>query len=242
MFPFSTTLLRLALALLLGALIGMERESRDQDAGMRTNALVALGTALFTIISATAFQDLLSMPHIQMDPTRIASYVVAGIGFLAGGSIFLSRTTQKVKGLTTAAAVWTVAAIGMACGAGLLLEAIVTTTMVIIVLIGMRYLEGLLWPYHYGHTQTVHVETTLNTRGELIGHIYDVFADANVSIEKITVIQQAMEEEQEKERFILECRTHSKQELYNAMKDIRKLDGVQSVQLELRHASRMHSL
>src|SRR3989442_3680496 len=124
MISFPLILLRLVLALVLGALVGLERESTEHPAGMRTNALVSLGSALFTIISAYGFAGLLSTLHIQVDPTRIASYVVAGIGFLGGGSIVVGRNSDKVKGLTTAAAIWVVAAIGMACGVGLLGEAV----------------------------------------------------------------------------------------------------------------------
>ncbi len=95
MISFPTILLRLSVALFLGALVGLERESRDHEAGMRTNALVALGTALFTIISAFGFLEFLSLAHIQIDPTRIASYVVAGIGFLGGGVIFLRQESER---------------------------------------------------------------------------------------------------------------------------------------------------
>ena len=114
MYSFLTILLRLGLAVFLGALIGFERESREHAAGMRTNALVSLGSCLFTIISAFGFLDFLGTPHVQIDPTRIASYIVAGVGFLGAGTIFLSQDKNKVKGLTTAATVWLVAAIGMA--------------------------------------------------------------------------------------------------------------------------------
>jgi putative Mg2+ transporter-C (MgtC) family protein len=236
MIPFPMILLRLVVALLLGALIGIERESKEQDAGLRTNSLIALGTALFTIISATAFQDLLGRQNVQMDPSRIASYVLAGIGFLGGGSIFLSRSTQKVKGLTTAAAVWTVAAIGMACGAGMLLEAISTTALVMVVLIGMRYLERLLWPYHTTHPLAVHIETKPQASGELLGLIYDIFTDESVNVIAIKVLQQEDEGEHEGESFTLECTSHSKQDIHQAMKEIRNLSGVQSVQLEIRRS------
>ncbi len=132
MISFPTILLRLGVAALLGAIIGVEREQRERGAGMRTLALVSLGSALFTIISAYAFLDLLSIPHVTLDPTRIASYIVAGIGFLGAGTIFLSRESERVKGLTTAASIWVIAAIGIACGAGMLLEATVTAAIVLI--------------------------------------------------------------------------------------------------------------
>ncbi len=102
MISFPTILLRLAVALALGALVGLEREQKEHGAGMRTLALVSLGSALFTIISAYGFMSLLGIPHITLDPTRIASYIVAGIGFLGAGTIFMSRQSDRVKGLTTA--------------------------------------------------------------------------------------------------------------------------------------------
>lgn len=109
MISFPAILLRLGLALLLGAIVGLERESSEHEAGLRTNALVSLGCALFTLISGYGFLSFLTMAHIQVDPTRIASYVIAGIGFLGGGAIFRQQDKEKVKGLTTAAAIWVVA-------------------------------------------------------------------------------------------------------------------------------------
>src|SRR6266516_4346361 len=129
MISFPVILLRLMVALLIGAFIGLEREIHERSAGMRTLALVSLGSALFTAISAYGFIDIARSLHVSYDPTRIASYVVAGIGFLGGGTIFLSREKEKVQGLTTAAAIWVVAAIGMACGAGFIVGAVGTTAL-----------------------------------------------------------------------------------------------------------------
>src|SRR5947207_2862734 len=135
MISFPEILLRLGTALLLGAVVGLERESSEHSAGMRTNALVALGSALFTVISAFGFLSMLGIPHIQLDPTRIASYVVAGIGFLGGGAILHQQGKEQAKGLTTAAAIWVVAAIGMACGAGFLWEAVASTLLTLVVIV-----------------------------------------------------------------------------------------------------------
>src|SRR6266849_1941796 len=117
MASFPEILLRLMVALLIGAFIGLEREIHEQSAGMRTLALVSLGSALFTVISAYGFVGIARSLHLSLDPTRIASYIVAGIGFLGAGTIFLSRESERVKGLTTAASIWVIAAIGIACGA-----------------------------------------------------------------------------------------------------------------------------
>lgn len=227
-------LLRLGVALLLGALIGLERESKDQDAGLRTNALVSLGTALFTIISAYAFLHLASLPHVQFDPARIASYVVAGIGFLGGGAIFIRRDSQKVKGLTTAAAIWAVAAIGMACGAGMLLEAVIATLLVLFVLIGLRYVEVLIWPYNSSHTHTMRITTAPDAPGELIGHIYDAFENSEVFIEQITIVRQEVDGIHENEIFTIGCRASKREDFQRAMSSVRQLKGVQTVHSQLR--------
>ena len=118
--------LRLVVALLLGAVIGWERELQRMPAGFRTHALVSLGSAIFTIVSAYAFAGPLS------DPTRIAAQVVSGVGFLGGGAILHYGGT--VRGLTTAASLWAVAAVGMAAGAGLFVVATVSTVLVIVAL------------------------------------------------------------------------------------------------------------
>src|SRR5438034_406629 len=134
MISFPVILLRLMVALLIGAFIGLEREIHERSAGMRTLALVSLGSALFTAISAYGFVDIARSLHVLYDPTRIASYIVAGIGFLGGGTIFLSRQNEKVKGLTTAATIWVMAAVGIACGVGMILPALVTTGMTLFIL------------------------------------------------------------------------------------------------------------
>ena len=117
---------RLALGLVLGALIGLERELHRQPAGFRTHSLVALGAALFTIISAYGFAGPL------VDPTRIAAQIVSGIGFIGAGTILQYR--GNIRGLTTAASLWSVAAIGMAAGAGLLAMAAIGTALILVVL------------------------------------------------------------------------------------------------------------
>jgi len=118
-------LLPAALALVLSALIGLEREARAKSAGLRTHTLVGLGSAVFMIVSKYGFGDLLHVSGISIDPSRIAAQVVSGIGFIGGGLIFVRR--DSVRGLTTAATVWLAAAVGMAAGAGLPVLAVGTT-------------------------------------------------------------------------------------------------------------------
>ncbi len=125
--------LSIILAVVLGAAIGLEREIKGKAAGLRTNVLICLGAAVFTIISKR-------MGGGEGDSlTRIAAGVVTGIGFLGAGAIIRERAS--VLGLTTAATIWLVASVGMACGARLYLLAVISTFIAIIVLIGFGRLE-----------------------------------------------------------------------------------------------------
>ena len=133
-------LARLGAAAGLGMAIGIERELRDREAGLRTHVLVSVGSALFTIVSAYGFHDFLvnGGPIIRADPTRIAAQIVTGIGFLGAGAII--REGLSVRGLTTAATLWGVAAIGMASGAGYYSAAVFGTVIVILALWPLRAL------------------------------------------------------------------------------------------------------
>lgn len=125
--------LRLAVAMLLGGVIGFEREYRAKDAGFRTHFLVALGSALFCIVSQFGFGFELK------DSSRVAAQVVSGIGFLGAGTIIFQKNV--VRGLTTAAGLWVTAAIGLSCGTGMYIPAVVTTFMV---LIGLEILSTVI--------------------------------------------------------------------------------------------------
>jgi putative Mg2+ transporter-C (MgtC) family protein len=131
---------RVALAAALGAVLGLERELRDREAGLRTHLLVSVGSALFTIVSAYGFREFLTSGAnvVRADPTRIAAQIVTGIGFLGAGAII--RQGLAVRGLTTAATLWVVAAIGMAAGAGYYSAAVITTGVALLALWPLRAL------------------------------------------------------------------------------------------------------
>jgi putative Mg2+ transporter-C (MgtC) family protein len=126
----------LGLALVLSALIGLEREIRQKNAGLRTHTLVGVGAALFMLISKYGFTDVLEPRMVVLDPSRVAAQVVTGVGFLGAGLIFVRR--DSVRGLTTAAAIWVTAGIGSAAGAGLPVLAIMAT--------GIFFLVTLVFP------------------------------------------------------------------------------------------------
>jgi putative Mg2+ transporter-C (MgtC) family protein len=132
-------ILRLVLAALLGSVVGIDRERLRWAAGLRTHMLVCVGSCLFLIVSAFGFSEALKADHVTLDPSRIAAQVVSGIGFLGAGTILLRG--EFVKGLTTAASLWAVAAIGLAVGSGLYVAAVSTTVIMMIILAGVKPLE-----------------------------------------------------------------------------------------------------
>lgn len=140
----ASLLLRILAAAVFGGIIGLERGYRAKEAGFRTHFLVALGSALFMILSAHGFDGVLTTENHRLDVSRIAAQVVSGIGFIGAGTIIFQK--QAVHGLTTAAGLWVTAAIGMAAGAGLFLLATVT---MVLVLIGLEAFNSLL--PHIGH-------------------------------------------------------------------------------------------
>ncbi len=233
---FSTILLRLAVAIVLGACIGFEREVREHTAGMRTNALVALGAALFTIISAYGFLELLKVPHVQLDPTRVASYVIAGIGFLGGGAIFFVQDKERVRGLTTAGAIWVVAAVGMACGVGFLWEAIATTVLALGVLVLLRFVERFLLRNRPSSLFHINIATT-STAGELIGPIYNSCIHNGVTIEKVEI-----HSEQERVTITLACRAKNAADLTQTIEALHSLSGVNMVDADIQSANRKDAL
>jgi putative Mg2+ transporter-C (MgtC) family protein len=132
----------IVLAVVLGAAIGVEREFSGKAAGLRTNILICLGAAVFTIISKRMAGDNEAL-------TRIAAGVVTGVGFLGAGAIIQDRA--GIHGLTTAATIWFMACLGMACGAGLYELAVISTLLAIFVLIGLRLIHRTLRHYIEKH-------------------------------------------------------------------------------------------
>ena len=152
--------LRLFVALLLGGVIGIEREYRSKEAGFRTHFLVALGSALFCIVSQYGFGVDLK------DSSRVAAQVVSGIGFLGAGTIIFQKNV--VRGLTTAAGLWVTAAIGLACGTGMYLAAAIATTLV---LFGMEVLNSFIPTFGTTTVQLTFTATKRESVKRVIGQI-----------------------------------------------------------------------
>jgi putative Mg2+ transporter-C (MgtC) family protein len=139
---WETQLFCLGLALVLSTTIGFERQLKSKSAGMRTHALVGMGAALFMIISKYGFSDVLTSNLVRVDPSRVAAQVVSGIGFIGAGLVFVRR--NQVRGLTTAASIWLVAAVSSAAGAGLIVPAVFVTLC--------HFLVVYLYPLVVAHT------------------------------------------------------------------------------------------
>jgi putative Mg2+ transporter-C (MgtC) family protein len=180
-------LLRLALAAVLGGLIGVERELREREAGLRTHLLVALGSALFTIVGAYGFHAFLESGQsvVRADPTRIAAQIVTGIGFLGAGAII--RQGLSVRGLTTAATLWVVAAVGLAAGAGYYSAAAITTAVVLVALWPLRILAYRILRRYRPDDGRLLVELPA---GQPLGEVIDEIEHVGARIDSIDVSQE----------------------------------------------------
>lgn len=141
MLTDSQIILRLILSVFLSGFIGLERQIHRRSAGLRTHILVSLGSCLIMLTSLFVFD--IYNGKVPLDPARIAAGVITGIGFLGAGTIIRER--ENVRGLTTAASLWLVAAIGLAVGIGFYTASIATTALALIVLLFLRYIEGIIF-------------------------------------------------------------------------------------------------
>jgi len=183
----------LALACILGGLIGLERESLNRPAGLRTYTLVCVGSTLAMIVSIDIF--LQYYQNVNADPGRIAAQVVSGIGFLGAGTIL--REGATVRGLTTAAGLWVVACIGLAVGAGLYIPAIATTVLILFVLIYFIRLETIVT----GLREYKGIVMVVEDRPGQVGIIGSILGDLGVLIKNINLTR--LEEEDDLEIELL---------------------------------------
>jgi putative Mg2+ transporter-C (MgtC) family protein len=183
-------ILRLLLAAGLAGALGVERELTDRPAGLRTHILVGLGAALFAIISAYGFQALSEgVPaDFRADVSRVASQIVVGIGFLAGGVIL--KTGASIRGLTTAANLWITAAVGTAVGLGMLLIGSVAAAITLLALVGLRPVRRVL-ERHAGEREEFVVDAD---RGLNVQALLQALRDLRVAIREVRVNEEAGEQ------------------------------------------------
>lgn len=177
---------RLLLAAILGSLIGLQREHQFWTAGLRTHMLVATGACLFMTVSAFGFQQALTQPGTQLDPSRIAAQIVTGIGFLGAGSIMMRG--EVIKGLNTAASLWAVAAIGMSIGGGMYVLGVAATLLILAILIAIGPIE-----HRYRDYIKVHVIKLVAPTGVLSRKSLEAFLGADAVRLKQVLVEQGPE-------------------------------------------------
>lgn len=147
-------LIRIIFAIILGSIIGLERELTNKSAGLRTQIMVCLGACIFTILSIHGFATAVTLYPLG-DPSRVAAQIITGIGFIGAGTVL--RQGLTVTGLTTASTLWIVAAIGMACGCGKISIAVVSTILSVAILVLIRIFERKLLPRNLKHMRTIKI-------------------------------------------------------------------------------------
>jgi putative Mg2+ transporter-C (MgtC) family protein len=215
--------LRLVVATGLAALVGLDRERHRSAAGLRTHALVGMASCLFMIASAFGFGDILGTPHVGLDPSRIAAQIVTGIGFLGAGTIIAHG--NLVRGLTTAASIWTVSAIGLAVGCGLFRAAGVATVLALVLLLVMRPIEQRLDRRWLKQTISAVYDPKIVTPEIVLGALHAI----NLHVARLSVERKG---DTDKDQIEITLDESGATVLQNALQAVARLEGVQSAATE----------
>lgn len=216
-------ILRLLLSAILGGLIGMDREKLEWAAGLRTHMLVCLGSALAMIVSSFGFDDILGHDNVILDPSRVASLVISGIGFIGAGTIlFLKR--KVIYGLTTAAGLWTVAAIGLAAGGGMYAAAVATTLITLLILIGVKKIET---KFFSNDKKDLSIRIYFSHAAISLATVSEVLEEQKLSLGEITLTQREQANMDELE--IVLDKSSDPKKIMAAIDRLKQLDGVQEV-------------
>lgn len=218
--------LRLSLAVVLGGAIGLERERRNRAAGFRTNILVCLGSSLIMLLSIYGFSEFANEYNVRLDPARLAAQVISGIGFLGAGVILYNGLS--ITGLTTAATLWVVAAIGLAVGAGFYYAAAITTFVVLFSLLVLNKIES-KWIHS---SRTVDMEITSDESDNVLAQVMHAIENFQADANKFSVNRK--DDELHPNRIVIKLtlkltRAHAIQDLTEVLL---KIKGVKEIQVE----------
>jgi putative Mg2+ transporter-C (MgtC) family protein len=226
MIPPLELSLRLVLAAVLGAVIGLNRSRKEWAAGMRTHMLVSVGAALAIIVSAFGFQDVLGQHDVVLDPSRIAAQVVSGIGFLGAGTIMFMEREQIIRGLTTAAGLWATASIGLAAGSGMYVAAVVGTVVCWLILAMLKPLERRLTTWGRSKSPRLRLRVTDTAA---LGSVEAIVSRKHLPLQKIILRRQEDGDDQVDLLFGPAMRDD---QLMSLADDLRELEGLQSVSFD----------
>lgn len=213
-------LIRIIFAIILGSIIGLERELTNKSAGLRTQIMVCLGACIFTILSIHGFATAVTLYPLG-DPSRVAAQIITGIGFIGAGTVL--RQGLTVTGLTTASTLWIVAAIGMACGCGKISIAVVSTILSVAILVLIRIFERKLLPRNLKHMRTIKI--SFICKYEEYNEIYKKLTDTFPEI--IDYKHRTIDEEGDTLKITAKLASNEKNPV---MQIYRKLDEIKNLQ------------
>lgn len=219
--------LRLVLALLLGGVIGFERERSSRAAGLRTHILVCLGSTLVMLLSMYGFADFARLDNVRLDPARLAAQVISGIGFLGAGTILY--TGKSITGLTTAASLWVVAAIGLAIGAGFYYAAGLACFFALISLFVLNLVEKRYM--HHRKVRSLKLEAA--DIPSLLGRVTQLLGSKGCDIQKLSVEEAPVDADEAARILItLSVRLSKGAKVSEMIEELLRLEGVRSVSLD----------
>ncbi len=218
-------LLRIILAIVLGSIIGFERELTNKSAGLRTQILVCLGACIFTILSIYGFSTAVTLYPLG-DPSRVAAQIITGIGFIGAGTVL--RQGLTITGLTTASTLWIVAAIGMACGCGKYSIAIVSTILAIAVLVLIRIFEMKIMPHNTKNQRKIKI--TFLCKYEDYDSIYAKLTEMFPEI--IDFNHKTIDEEADKLKLNIKLISNDKSPVMQIYKRLDDIKNIQSVSVK----------
>lgn len=225
MLSYQELAIRLVLAAILGSLVGLERQRLDWAAGLRTHMMVCVGSALAIIVSAYGFTEVIEPGKVVLDPSRIAAQVVSGIGFLGAGTILFLRH-EVVRGLTTAAGLWTVACVGLAVGSGLYTAAVITTVLALIILALLKPVERSL----FSRKSPRVIRLVINRQLTSLELIEQAIAMENVILTQI-IIQRGDQPDEDYVKILLSYSTPADR-LPALIDKLRRISGIQEISLQ----------
>lgn len=220
---------RLLLAAFLGGLVGWEREQRNKQAGFKTHLLVSVGSALIMLTSIYGFGDIVDHPNARFDPARLAAQVVSGIGFLGAGAI-LRHSNKVISGLTTAATLWVVAAIGLSVGSGFYYPAVATTGIVLLSVVVLRSMEE-KW---LAARRDTSLEVWVNDQPGKLSEISTFLSKAEVDIRNVMISHEESWNEDEGVPVVLvglQVRRTSRSGMLKIVEGLKNIEGVHEVNL-----------
>lgn len=212
--------MRLVVAAALGGLVGVERERLEWAAGMRTHALVSLGSALFMVVSIFGFSDILAEQKVILDPSRVAAQVASGIGFIGAGTIILRR--EIVKGLTTAASIWAVAAVGLAVGGGMFVASVAATVLALAILVLAKPVKTRLFPNRKARFVTLVID-----RNTSLAQLRSEIEATNLRLDRI-VVRPGSAQDRDNAELVL-AKGSDERDLLSLTDKLRRVSGIQEV-------------